>query len=93
VTKPSTTSQRFYAHLAHLIRPYRWDLHWLLATAAASGLAVLLPRFRGGVDSVVQRGHWPAAIIWLAVILLTIGKGCGEYLAYQRIAGMDSALL
>jgi ABC-type multidrug transport system fused ATPase/permease subunit len=90
VTKPSTTVQRFYANLSRLIRPYRWDLSiGLLATTAASGLAVLIPlTFRGGVDSVVQHRHSvPLLLNGLAVILLTIGKGGGEYLAYQRIAG------
>jgi ATP-binding cassette, subfamily B, multidrug efflux pump len=95
VTKPSTTVQRFYANLARLIRPYRWDFCiGLLATAAASGLAVLIPlTFRGGVDSVVQHGHSvPLLLYGLAVILLTIGKGWGEYLAYQRIAGMGQRI-
>ena len=95
MTKPSTTAQRFYANLARLIRPYRWDFSiGLLATAAASGLAVLIPlTFRGGVDSIVQHGHSaPLLLYGLAVILLTIGKGWGEYLAYQRIAGMGQRI-
>jgi ATP-binding cassette, subfamily B, multidrug efflux pump len=95
VTQPSATAQRFYAHLARLIRPYRRDFSvGLLATAAASGLAVLIPlAFRGGVDSVVQHGRSaPLLLYGLAVILLTVAKGWGDYLAYQRIAGMGQRI-
>jgi ATP-binding cassette, subfamily B, multidrug efflux pump len=95
VTQPTATAQRFYAHLARLIRPYRWDFSiGLLATAAASGLAVLIPlAFRGGVDSVVQHGRSaPLLLYGIAVILLTIAKGWGDYLAYQRIAGMGQRI-
>jgi ATP-binding cassette subfamily B protein len=95
VTPSTATVQRFYASLARLIQPYRWDFCiGLLATAAASGLAVLIPlAFRGGIDSVVQQGHsTPLLFYGLAVILLAIGKGWGEYLAYQRIAGLGQRL-
>jgi ATP-binding cassette subfamily B multidrug efflux pump len=91
VTQPHTTAQQFYATLARLIRPYRWDFSiGLLATAAANGLTVLIPMtFRGGIDSIVQHGtSAPLLLYGLAVILLTMGKGWGEYLAHQRIAGM-----
>jgi ABC-type multidrug transport system fused ATPase/permease subunit len=91
VTRLPATVQRFYAALARLIQPYRWDFCLgLLATAASSGLAVLIPlTFRGAIDSIVR--HGPAApllLYGLAVILLTIGRGWGEYLAYRRIAGL-----
>jgi ATP-binding cassette subfamily B protein len=95
VTQSSTTVQRFYAALARLSRPYRWDFSLgLLATAAASGLAVLIPlTFRGGVDSIVQRGSSAALLVYgLAAILLTIGKGWGDYLAYQRLASMGQRI-
>jgi ATP-binding cassette, subfamily B, multidrug efflux pump len=91
VTQPRTTVQQFYPALARLIRPYRWDFSiGLLATAAANALAVLIPlTFRGGIDSIVQHGtSAPLLMYGLAAILLTIGKGWGEYLAHQRIAGM-----
>jgi ATP-binding cassette subfamily B protein len=95
VIKPPTTAQRFYLHLARLIRPYRWDFcSGLVATAAASGLTVLIPlTFRGGVDSIVHQGpSAPLLVYGLAAIVLTIGKGWGEYLAYQRIAGMGQRI-
>jgi ABC-type multidrug transport system fused ATPase/permease subunit len=91
VTRSPTTVQRFYAALARLIRPYCWDFSvGLLATAAASGLAVLIPlTFRGGVDSIVRHGtSAPLLVYGLGVILLTIGRGWGEYLAYRCIASM-----
>lgn len=89
--QPHTTALQFHAALVRLIRPYRGDFAiGLLATATASGMAVLIPMtFRGGIDSIVQHGtSAPLLLYGLAVILLTIGKGLGEYLAHQRIAGM-----
>jgi ATP-binding cassette, subfamily B, multidrug efflux pump len=95
VTQPPATIQQFYAALARLMRPYRWDFCiGLLATAAASGLAVLIPlTFRSGVDGIVRHGtSAPLLLYGLAVILLTIGNGWGDYLAYQRIAGMGQRI-
>jgi hypothetical protein len=53
VTQSTITAQGFYAYL---VRPYRRDFSiGLFATAAASGLAVLIPLpFSGGVDSIVR---------------------------------------
>jgi ATP-binding cassette, subfamily B, multidrug efflux pump len=91
VTRPRPTFQQFPSALARLIRPYRWDFSiGLVATAAANGLAVLIPlTFREGIDSVMQPGSSPPLLLYgVAVILLTIGKGWGDYLTHQRLAGM-----
>jgi ATP-binding cassette, subfamily B, multidrug efflux pump len=77
------------------MRPYRRDFCiGLLATAAASGLAVLIPlTFRSAVDGIVRHGaSAPLLLYGLAVILLTIGKGWGDYLAYRRIAGIGQRI-
>jgi ATP-binding cassette, subfamily B, multidrug efflux pump len=95
VSKPHTSFQRFHAALARLIRPYRRDFCiGLLATAASNGLAVLIPlTFRDGIDSIVRLGtSAPLLFYGLAVILLTIGKGGGDYLTHQRIAGMGQRI-
>ena len=95
MTKPRTTFQQFHATLARLIRPYRWDFSiGLLATAASNGLAVLIPlTFREGIDSIVRHGtSTPLLFYALVVILLTLGKGWGEYLTHQRIAGMGQRI-
>jgi ATP-binding cassette subfamily B multidrug efflux pump len=95
VTKSRPTFQRFHSALARLIRPYRWDFSiGLLATAVASGLAVLIPlTFREAIDSIVRHGaSAPLLFYGLAAILLTIGKGWGEYLTHQRIAGMGQQI-
>jgi len=60
----------------------------------ANGLAVLIPlTFREGIDSIVRHGT-PAPLYFyaLAVILLTLGKGWGDYLTHQRIAGMGQRI-
>lgn len=91
MTKPRTTIQQFHSALARLIRPYRWEFCvGLLATAAANGLAVLIPlTFREGIDSVVRHGpSAPMLLYGLAVILLSLGKGYGDYLTHQRLAGL-----
>jgi ATP-binding cassette, subfamily B, multidrug efflux pump len=95
VTKVHTTIQQFHAALARLIWPYRWDFSiGLLGTAAANGLAVLIPlTFREGIDSIVRHGtSAPLLFYGLAVILLTIGKGGGDYLTHQRLAGMGQRI-
>jgi ATP-binding cassette, subfamily B, multidrug efflux pump len=95
VTQPCRTLQQFHAALARLIRPYRWDFSLgLLGTAMANGLAVLIPlTFREGIDSIVHHGtSTPLLFYALAVIVLTIGKGWGDYLTHQRIAGMGQRI-
>jgi ATP-binding cassette, subfamily B, multidrug efflux pump len=91
VTKSRTTFERFHTALARLIRPYRRDFSiGLVATAAANGLAVLIPlAFREGIDSIVRHGtSAPLLLYGLAVILLSLGKGYGDYLTHQRLAGL-----
>ncbi len=91
MTKVHTTIQQFHTALARLIWPYRRDFSiGLLGTAAANGLAVLMPlTFREGIDSIVRHGtSAPLLLYGLAVILLTVGKGCGDYLTHQRLAGL-----
>lgn len=91
MTKPRTTFRQFNSALARLIRPYRWDFSiGLLATAAANGLAVLIPlTFREGIDSTVRHGtSAPQLLYGLAVILLSLGKGYGDYLTHQHLAGL-----
>jgi ATP-binding cassette, subfamily B, multidrug efflux pump len=91
VTKPHTTLRQFHSALSPLIRPYRRDFSLgLMATAAANGLAVLIPMtFRDGIDSVVRHGtSAPLLLYGLAVILLSLGKGYGDYLTHQRLAGL-----
>jgi ATP-binding cassette subfamily B multidrug efflux pump len=95
VTQSRTALQQFHSALARLIRPYRWDFSiGLLATAVASGLAVLIPlTFREAIDSIVRHGaSAPLLFYGLAAMLLTIGKGWGEYLTHQRIAGMGQQI-
>jgi ATP-binding cassette, subfamily B, multidrug efflux pump len=95
VTQPRRTLQHFYAALARLIRPYRWDFAiGLFGTVMANGLAVLIPlTFREGIDSIVRHGtSAPLFFYALAVILLTLGKGWGDYLTHQRIAGMGQRI-
>jgi ATP-binding cassette subfamily B multidrug efflux pump len=95
VTTRPPTLQQFNAALARLIRPYRRDFCvGLFATAVANGLAVLIPlTFREGIDSIVRRGtEAPLLFYGLAVILLTAGKGWGDYLIHRRIAGMGQRI-
>jgi ATP-binding cassette subfamily B multidrug efflux pump len=95
VTQPRRTFQQFNAALVRLIRPYRWDFSiGLLGTAVANGLTVLIPlTFREGIDSIVRLGtSAPLLFYGLAVIFLTMGKGWGDYLTHQRIAGMGQRI-
>jgi len=95
VTQSHRTLQQFHAALARLIRPYRWDFSiGLFGTAMANGLAVLIPlAFREGIDSIVRAGgSMPLFVYALAVILLTLGKGWGEYLTHQRLAGLGQRI-
>jgi ATP-binding cassette subfamily B multidrug efflux pump len=95
VTTLRPTLQQFNAALARLIGPYRRDFYiGLFATAVSNGLAVLIPlMFREGIDSIVRRGtEAPLLFYGLAVILLTIGKGWGDYLIHRRIAGMGQRI-
>jgi ATP-binding cassette subfamily B multidrug efflux pump len=95
VTQSRGTLQRFHAALTHLIRPYRWDFSiGLFGTALANGLVVLIPlTFREGIDSIVRQGiSAPLYLYALAVILLTLGKGWGDYLTHQRLAGMGQRI-
>ena len=88
-----TWFQQFNATLARLVRPYRRDFYiGLLATAVANGMVVLIPlTFREGIDSISRHGaEAPLLFYGLAVIVLTAGKGVGDYLTHQRIAGMGS---
>jgi ATP-binding cassette, subfamily B, multidrug efflux pump len=81
--------------LARLIRPYRWDFCiGLVATTVANGLAVLMPlTFREGIDSISRHGSdAPLLFYGLAVIVLAAGKGWGDYLTHQRIAGMGQRI-
>jgi ATP-binding cassette, subfamily B, multidrug efflux pump len=91
VTSRHSTFRQFNAALARLIRPYRRDFCiGLLATALSNGLAVLMPMtFRAGIDSIVRHGtDAPLLSYGLAVIGLAAGKGWGDYLTHQRIAGV-----
>lgn len=91
MTTRRPTLQQFSYALVRLIRPYRRDFCLgLFATAVSNGLAVLIPlTFREGIDSIVRRGtEAPLLFYGLAVILLTVGKGWGDYLVHRRIAGM-----
>jgi ABC-type bacteriocin/lantibiotic exporter with double-glycine peptidase domain len=95
VTSLHTTFQQFNSALARLIRPYRRDFSiGLFASAASNGLAVLIPlTFREGIDSIVRHGtSAPLLFHGLAVILLTVGKGWGDYLSHRRIAGMGQRI-
>jgi ATP-binding cassette subfamily B protein len=95
VTQSHRTLQQFHAALARLIRPYRRDFSiGLFGTAIANGLAVLIPlAFREGIDSIVREGgSTPLFVYALAVILLTLGKGWGEYLTHQRLAGLGQRI-
>ncbi|HEX9870274.1 MAG TPA: ABC transporter transmembrane domain-containing protein, partial [Candidatus Tectomicrobia bacterium] len=95
MTQSRRTWQQFHAALARLIRPYRWDFSiGLFGTAMANGLAVLIPlTFREGIDSIVRHGtSAPLYFYALAVILLTFGKGWGDYLTHQRMAGMGQRI-
>jgi ATP-binding cassette subfamily B multidrug efflux pump len=95
VTPPHRTLQQFHAALARLLRPYRWDFFiGLLGTAVANGLVVLIPlTFREGIDSIVRHGtSAPLFVYALVVILLAIGKGWGDYLTHQRIAGLGQRI-
>ena len=95
MTQSHRTLQQFHAALARLIRPYRWDFSiGLFGTAMANGLAVLIPlAFREGIDSIVRAGgSMPLFVYALAVILLTLGKGWGEYLTHQRLAGLGQRI-
>jgi ABC-type multidrug transport system fused ATPase/permease subunit len=77
------------------VNPYRHDFCvGLLATAASNGFAVLIPlAFRAAIDDIVQHGSAaPLLAYGLAVIALTGGKGLGDYLAHQRIAGMGQCV-
>lgn len=95
MTHLGTTLRQFLAALTPLVSPYRWDFAvGLMATAAANGLAVLIPlTFREAVDDIVQRGLGaPLLLYGLAVIALTACKGGGDYLAQRRIAGMGQSI-
>jgi ATP-binding cassette, subfamily B, multidrug efflux pump len=95
VTLPRRTLQRFHAALARLIRPYRRDFSiGLFGTAMANGLAVLIPlTFREGIDSIVRHGTSASLVVYaLAVVLLAIGKGLGDYLTHQRLASMGQQI-
>jgi ATP-binding cassette subfamily B multidrug efflux pump len=90
-----TWFQQFNATLARLVKPYRRDFYiGLLATAVANGMAVLIPlTFREGIDSISRQGaEAPLLLYGLAVIVLTAGKGVGDYLTHQRIAGMGQRI-
>jgi hypothetical protein len=56
------------------------------ATAASNGLAVRIPlTFREGIDSIVRHGTSASLLFYgPAVILLTRGKGWGDFLTRQR---------
>jgi ATP-binding cassette subfamily B multidrug efflux pump len=95
VTTQHPTLQQFNSTLSRLLRPYRRDFCiGLFATAVSNGLAVLIPlTFREGIDSIVRRGtEAPLLFYGLVVMLLTVGKGWGDYLIHRRIAGMGQRI-
>jgi len=95
VTALRTWFQQFNATLARLVKPYRRDFYiGLLATAVANGMVVLIPlTFREAIDSISRQGaEAPTLFYGLAVIVLTAGKGVGDYLTHQRIAGMGQRI-
>jgi ATP-binding cassette subfamily B protein len=83
--------RQFFAALLPLLRPYRWDFGiGLGATAAANGFTVLIPlAFREAIDDITRHGAaTPLLLYAVGVIVLTVCKGVGEYLAQRRIVGM-----